>query len=144
MTSWAHPIPYVTGTSGAYFDLQRGVREKAFRTPFSFLTAPRLQPQVREHLLDDRLFLDGRDDHQLAAALQAVLHQQDVHGFTAQPPPPRDQTTPKRPARNTRSWPRAVSEANEAQGRLSTTVRTLDLLGSTAVDGSRNACLLCH
>ena len=67
MTSWAHPIPYVTGTSGAYLDLQRGVREEAFRTPFSFLTAPRLQSQVREDLLDDGLFQDGRDDHQLAA-----------------------------------------------------------------------------
>ena len=32
-----------------------------------------LQTQVREDLLDDRLFHDGRDDLQLAAAVRAVL-----------------------------------------------------------------------
>lgn len=34
----------------------------------------RLQTQVREDLLDDRLFLDRRNDLQFAAAVRAVLH----------------------------------------------------------------------
>ena len=44
-----------------------------------------LQPQVREDLLDDRLFQHRRNDLQLATAVRAVLHRQDVHGFTARP-----------------------------------------------------------
>jgi hypothetical protein len=39
-----------------------------------------------EDLLDDRLLKDRRNDLELAAAVWAVLHRKDVHGFTERPP----------------------------------------------------------
>ena len=50
-----------------------------------------LQTQVREDLLDDRLFHDGRDDLQLAAAVRAVLQVEREH--------PLEQTCPTQPHR---------------------------------------------
>ena len=47
---------------------------------------PRLQTQVVKDFLDHRRLQDGCNDLQLAAAIRAVLHRQDVHGFTARPP----------------------------------------------------------
>ena len=38
-----------------------------------------------EDLLDHRLLQDRRNDPQLAAAVRAVLHRQDVKEFTARP-----------------------------------------------------------
>jgi len=38
---------------------------------------------VRKDLLEYRLLKDCRNDLQLTAAVRAVLHRQDAHGFTA-------------------------------------------------------------
>ena len=50
-----------------------GGRRKAAALGALLRRCPGLQSQVRKDLLDHRLFLDRRDDLQLAAAVRAVL-----------------------------------------------------------------------